>query len=450
MNQYISSFLVEPVIRQARRQFSRTSFSPEPLPGPQRPRRSATNDFPEYVDTLDTSSDGGDRDDHQNLHVMQHRPPVELHDDRVSLPGSRSQHATSNGSDNVEMSEPGPREAQDANRTRAETDPQIVASSSTRRASVLASQFRFTNASFPSSINEAGMRYMGGSGRSRQGTGQSSIMEVSPVSPSPIGGSTLPEDDGMGRMRERIIKIQDMKVSGSEKSRLIHALMTEQYSSSQLNLNHPHDLRPHSPSSFRSHDRPFTPTSTQSTNDLAPTASPQTSLSSGADVELCVTLQDQKPTYYVPRTEQSPDDASTDDPLDSTDHALDGEDDERPLGCMHYKRNVKLQCSACAKWYTCRFCHDEVEDHSLNRRETKNMLCMLCGCAQRAAENCRECGEPAAWYYCGICKLWDNDPEKSIYHCNDCGICRIGQGLGKDFYHCKASFRDLNDRPCAD
>jgi hypothetical protein len=37
----------------------------------------------------------------------------------------------------------------------------------------------------------------------------------------------------------------------------------------------------------------------------------------------------------------------------------------------------------------------------------------------------------------GQCKLWDDDPEKSIYHCNDCGICRIGQGLGKDFFHCK-------------
>ena len=35
------------------------------------------------------------------------------------------------------------------------------------------------------------------------------------------------------------------------------------------------------------------------------------------------------------------------------------------------------------------------------------------------------------------CKLWDDDPHKSIYHCNDCGICRIGKGLGKDFFHCK-------------
>lgn len=77
----------------------------------------------------------------------------------------------------------------------------------------------------------------------------------------------------------------------------------------------------------------------------------------------------------------------------------------------------------------------------LNRRETKNMLCMLCGCAQAASEECALCSVRGAWYYCDVCKLWDDDPQKSIYHCNDCGICRVGQGLGKDFFHCKASQR---------
>jgi ribosomal protein L40E len=78
-----------------------------------------------------------------------------------------------------------------------------------------------------------------------------------------------------------------------------------------------------------------------------------------------------------------------------------------------------------------------VEDHTLVRRDTKHMLCMLCGHAQPAAQNCRRCTEQTAQYYCEICKLWDNDSKKSIYHCSDCGICRIGQGLGKDFFHCQ-------------
>lgn len=56
---------------------------------------------------------------------------------------------------------------------------------------------------------------------------------------------------------------------------------------------------------------------------------------------------------------------------------------------------------------------------------------------QPAAQSCRECGEELARYYCDKCKLWDNDPRKSIYHCDDCGICRQGKGLGEDFFHCK-------------
>jgi tyrosyl-DNA phosphodiesterase 2 len=112
----------------------------------------------------------------------------------------------------------------------------------------------------------------------------------------------------------------------------------------------------------------------------------------------------------------------------------------QPLGCRHYKRNVKLQCFTCGGWYTCRFCHDETEDHILPRKETRNMLCMLCGSAQPASDICANCGIRAAWYYCGICKLWNDDANKSIYHCADCGICRVGRGIGKDFIHCKASY----------
>jgi hypothetical protein len=28
------------------------------------------------------------------------------------------------------------------------------------------------------------------------------------------------------------------------------------------------------------------------------------------------------------------------------------------------------------------------------------------------------------WLHPQICKFWDNDPTKDIYHCPDCGICR--------------------------
>lgn len=108
------------------------------------------------------------------------------------------------------------------------------------------------------------------------------------------------------------------------------------------------------------------------------------------------------------------------------------------LGCPHYRRRCKLECSTCGRWYSCRFCHDEVEAHKLVRPQTRHMLCMCCGRAQAADQYCANpaCQMRMARYYCDTCKLWDDDPDKAIYHCDDCGLCRIGKGLGVDFFHC--------------
>lgn len=248
----------------------------------------------------------------------------------------------------------------------------------------------------------------------------------------------LPADDGMGLMRKRIVAIQRTDSSSAEKARMVHELMTEQYNSSQSSLQAPHPFRGRSPASLASQERPFTPASLHSVeNNSVHCTSPPTPLSSVAEASdpFNLTLEDLKPTFYQKPT---PGPANPESGNRSAERLSDyAGEDAKTFGCPHYKRNIKLQCSACYRWYTCRFCHDEVEDHSLNRRETKNMLCMLCGCAQSASEECSRCGERSARYYCSVCKLWDDDPGKSIYHCNDCGICRIGQGLGKDFYHCK-------------
>lgn len=107
------------------------------------------------------------------------------------------------------------------------------------------------------------------------------------------------------------------------------------------------------------------------------------------------------------------------------------------LGCKHYQRNAKLQAHCCGKWFSCRFCHDEVSDHVITRNLTKTMLCMFCKTVQPAGKVCVNCKMDTAAYYCDECKLWDNDGKKHIYHCSDCGICRIGKGLGKDYFHCK-------------
>jgi uncharacterized CHY-type Zn-finger protein len=232
----------------------------------------------------------------------------------------------------------------------------------------------------------------------------------------------LPADDGMAHLRMRIHEVRDLNISDQERARMVHSLMTERY-----NI-----MRPTSPASFVSHDRPFTPTSGQSVFSDIHASSPYSS-ASDVDSENPYNLRegDTNPTYR-PAPQHS-----------GGEHGDEEEEDvaegDLALGCQHYKRNVKVQCYECRRWYTCRHCHDAVEDHNLNRKETQNMLCMACGTPQKAADHCKNCDLEAACYYCDLCKLWDNNSKKKIYHCPECQICRRGEGLGKDFYHCKVT-----------
>ena len=388
MSQYISSYLIEPVVRQARR-FSRpeASESSAQEAGLRSSLRLEAADLPDSLPENESSQQG-----YQQSPRVQH-PPLYTN----SSIGELSE-AYSSSPDNDGIHE------QDSEFLRRASS--ILGSRTPRRRST-SEQYVSANASFPNSINRMGSRYMEESGQSTR----SSLTQTSLSPRNSIVDSELPEDDGMGPLRRKILDIQQLSAPNTEKSRLMHGLMMESYASnSQVN-----NLRAQSPSSLQSHDRPFTPLSNHST-DLMLIDSPNTAVSTEEDIY--VTNEERKPTYY------------------STQMQIKVEDD-RPFGCSHYKRNVKLQCSTCLRWYTCRFCHDQNEDHCLNRRATKNMLCMACGFAQPASQDCSNCGQLAAWYFCKICKLWDDDATKSIYHCNDCGLCRRGEGLGKDFFHCK-------------
>jgi len=106
------------------------------------------------------------------------------------------------------------------------------------------------------------------------------------------------------------------------------------------------------------------------------------------------------------------------------------------LGCKHYMRNCRKLSNCCGKWYTCRFCHDEQEDHQVDRFKTMQMMCMHCQTQQAVGQICANefCAKEIARYFCEVCRFWDNDPDKKIYHCDQCGICRIGNK--EDFSHC--------------
>lgn len=101
----------------------------------------------------------------------------------------------------------------------------------------------------------------------------------------------------------------------------------------------------------------------------------------------------------------------------------------------------------------CRLCYAERGDDStpFPRKDVEAMVCAFCACAQPCAGHCRnpDCTahERPHSYYCGVCHLWEHrpgggregssrvrgdgpllepPPPPPIYHCDQCGICRIG------------------------
>ncbi|KZV21692.1 hypothetical protein F511_02850 [Dorcoceras hygrometricum] len=109
------------------------------------------------------------------------------------------------------------------------------------------------------------------------------------------------------------------------------------------------------------------------------------------------------------------------------------------FGCKHYKRNCKILAPCCNKLYTCIRCHDDddITDHSIDRRTITEMMCMKCLKIQPIGPKCTtsSCNDfSMARFYCSICKLFDD--ERQIYHCPFCNLCRVGKGLGLDYFHC--------------
>eukprot|EP00516_Mucochytrium_quahogii_P011562 CAMPEP_0203789454 /NCGR_PEP_ID=MMETSP0100_2-20121128/3454_1 /ASSEMBLY_ACC=CAM_ASM_000210 /TAXON_ID=96639 /ORGANISM=" , Strain NY0313808BC1" /LENGTH=472 /DNA_ID=CAMNT_0050692395 /DNA_START=456 /DNA_END=1874 /DNA_ORIENTATION=+ len=112
------------------------------------------------------------------------------------------------------------------------------------------------------------------------------------------------------------------------------------------------------------------------------------------------------------------------------------DEDETVYGCEHYMRNCMISAPCCGQFFPCRFCHDEEMDHEIDRYAVDKVRCMRCGVEQGVAKNCKSCDLEFARYFCEPCKFYDNKEDKQIYHCPHCNICRIGEGLGIDYFHC--------------
>lgn len=118
------------------------------------------------------------------------------------------------------------------------------------------------------------------------------------------------------------------------------------------------------------------------------------------------------------------------------------------LGCPHYSRACKLRHPSSGRLYTCRLCCEQDrempmknKDSPLDRYAVTEILCMRCNTLQPSGlEYCTnlKCQpkKPFARYHCKICNFYDDSPNKSIYHCPFCNVCRSGKGLGIDYRHC--------------
>ncbi|KAL6466175.1 hypothetical protein MHYP_G00263080 [Metynnis hypsauchen] len=102
------------------------------------------------------------------------------------------------------------------------------------------------------------------------------------------------------------------------------------------------------------------------------------------------------------------------------------------VGCEHYVRSCLLKAPCCGKFYVCRLCHDAKEDHQMDRFQVKEVQCAVCDSIQQAQQVCTSCGVKFGEYYCDICHLFDKN--KKQYHCQPCGICRIGPR--EKYFHC--------------
>lgn len=101
--------------------------------------------------------------------------------------------------------------------------------------------------------------------------------------------------------------------------------------------------------------------------------------------------------------------------------------------CNHYQRGCEVKCNICDKFYPCRLCHDQFEDHKLDRFTINTIRCKRCKFIQTPSQRCQRCQNLFGFYYCQQCRLWEFK-NKCIFHCDKCGICRIGKK--QDYIHC--------------
>jgi hypothetical protein len=80
------------------------------------------------------------------------------------------------------------------------------------------------------------------------------------------------------------------------------------------------------------------------------------------------------------------------------------------------------------------FLQDATKRHTLDRKQVTEVICALCGTRQPVAASCSSCGVQFGRYACLKCNFFDDTTSKLQFHCDECGICRVGGR--SNFFHC--------------
>mmetsp|Transcript_109242 Transcript_109242/g.319791 ORF Transcript_109242/g.319791 Transcript_109242/m.319791 type:complete len:270 (-) Transcript_109242:163-972(-) len=112
-------------------------------------------------------------------------------------------------------------------------------------------------------------------------------------------------------------------------------------------------------------------------------------------------------------------------------------------GCRHYRRRCCIVAPCCGEAFWCRHCHNEAQgsngcsSHEIDRTQIREVVCQSCLTRQPPGRDCISCGQVFGEYYCKDCNFWDDDGiQKQVFHCEKCGICRVGGR--ENYFHCDA------------
>lgn len=98
--------------------------------------------------------------------------------------------------------------------------------------------------------------------------------------------------------------------------------------------------------------------------------------------------------------------------------------------CTHYRRWVYPIAPDGGQPTPCRSCFETSTGNTLDRAAVTHMQCQFCFTVQPTRSACRnsDCTQHgvAHRYYCATCHLWEHRGSRPIFHCDDCGICRVG------------------------